>query len=482
MHIDRATYSLAASEDAAKLDVFATAFPTMQGRLPGGSIPARATPLLAAYPAECAVTSSGALAPPAGIKSVQMGGSGSDYYAQAQVATVPAGVCVEDRSARDVAGKIVPTFSQAAATDQVTVTQADFDPDNGGKLTIRATSTDARGVTLTYAGEALDSGQLVIAPLAAPPSKVRVFSNANGVGELPVKTGVASSSGGGKVPVASNDAFTVAEDAGATSLAILTNDAVNGGAVPSDAIVTIVGAPGLGTAVANADGTVTYTPKPNANGTDGFSYTVTVDGMVSAVASVAIALTDVNDAPVAVNDTIAGVANQPLTIRPLTNDSDVDGATDLANVVIGAVTPAVMVAPTVVDGAVTFTAPAAGTYRFTYQAVDRQGLQSNTATVTVNVSGSENINATATFRTDQGRWIVTGTDSVPSGQTLVVTLENGTKAGTVLGRPQVDPTGAFNLDFRGATGALDPRTSGATLVRIIAPGGATSTAPIVVRR
>ena len=102
--------------------------------------------------------------------------------------------------------------------------------------------------------------------------------------------------------------------------------------------------------------------------------------------------------------------------------------------------------------------------------------------MTVNVSGSENINATATFRTDQGRWIVTGTDSVPSGQTLVVTLENGTKAGTVLGRPQVDPTGAFNLDFRGATGALDPRTSGATLVRIIAPGGATSTAPIVVRR
>jgi hypothetical protein len=203
--------------------------------------------------------------------------------------------------------------------------------------------------------------------------------------------------------------------------------------------------------------------------------------MVCGVASVAIALTDVNDPPVAVNDTIAGVANQPLTIRPLTNDSDVDGASDLANVVIGAVTPAVTVAPTVVDGAVTFTAPAAGTYRFTYQAVDRQGLQSNTATVTVNVSGSENINATATFRTDQGRWIVTGTDSVPAGQTLVVTLENGSKAGTVVGRPRwirQDVQSRLPRRHRRARS----ETSGATLVRVTAPGGAVTTAPIVVRR
>ena len=62
-------------------------------------------------------------------------------------------------------------------------------------------------------------------------------------------------------------------------------------------------APRHGTVALNADGTVTYTPDANFNGTDTFTYTVT-DGTATAdTATVTITVTAVNDAPDAVNDT-----------------------------------------------------------------------------------------------------------------------------------------------------------------------------------
>ena len=71
-------------------------------------------------------------------------------------------------------------------------------------------------------------------------------------------------------PVAVNDAATTAEDTAAT-IAVLANDTDVDGNVLS---VTAVGVPAHGTAVANPDGTITYTPAANYNGPDSFTYTI----------------------------------------------------------------------------------------------------------------------------------------------------------------------------------------------------------------
>ena len=51
-----------------------------------------------------------------------------------------------------------------------------------------------------------------------------------------------------------------------------------------------------------ADGSFTYTPNANFNGTDSFTYTASDGTAASNVATVTITVTGVNDAPVAVDD------------------------------------------------------------------------------------------------------------------------------------------------------------------------------------
>ena len=57
-----------------------------------------------------------------------------------------------------------------------------------------------------------------------------------------------------------------------------------------------------GTACAQANGAVTFTPAANFSGTAGFDYTVS-DGTLTDIGQVTVTVTGVNDAPVAVDDT-----------------------------------------------------------------------------------------------------------------------------------------------------------------------------------
>ena len=83
----------------------------------------------------------------------------------------------------------------------------------------------------------------------------------------------------------------------------------------------------LGSATISADGqAILYTPHPNANGEDSFTYSVSdgVGGVDSA--TVFLSVTPVNDAPVAVDDVATVARNAPATAIPvLGNDVDVDG-------------------------------------------------------------------------------------------------------------------------------------------------------------
>ena len=74
----------------------------------------------------------------------------------------------------------------------------------------------------------------------------------------------------------------------------LTVTAINGTALSTTAPVTIAGA---GTVVLNANGTLTFTPQLNFNGTPSFSYTVSDGFGGTATGTVDIAIAAVNDAP-----------------------------------------------------------------------------------------------------------------------------------------------------------------------------------------
>jgi VCBS repeat-containing protein len=100
-------------------------------------------------------------------------------------------------------------------------------------------------------------------------------------------------------PVAVDDTATTPEDT-----AVVLNLVANDTDVDSSTLsVVSLTAPLHGSAVLNADGTVSYTPDANYFGTDSFTYRVSDGRSTSAnVATVSIT-SPVNDAPVAVDDT-----------------------------------------------------------------------------------------------------------------------------------------------------------------------------------
>ena len=76
----------------------------------------------------------------------------------------------------------------------------------------------------------------------------------------------------------------------------------------------------------NEDGTIDYKPAPNFTGTDVLTYTIDDGAGGTSTATLTVEVTPVNDAPLAVDDQVAGVEDQIIqNIDLLANDSDVDG-------------------------------------------------------------------------------------------------------------------------------------------------------------
>ena len=189
--------------------------------------------------------------------------------------------------------------------------------------------------------------------------------------------------GANQAPAAVDDLAATAEDVAAT-IAVLGNDSDADG----DALtLASVSSPAHGTATANADGTIGYTPAANYSGADSFSYTINDGQGGSATAVVSVTVTDVNDAPVAADDAASTNEDTPVAIAVLANDSDGDSATLTPIVVSG---PANGSATVEADGSITY-APAAnfnGTDSFTYKASDG-AAESGVVTVTITVRGGQ---------------------------------------------------------------------------------------------
>ncbi len=188
-------------------------------------------------------------------------------------------------------------------------------------------------------------------------------------------------------PVAANDSYTTAEDTTLTVIAasgVLINDTD----VEGEALTAIlVSNPSHGSLTLNADGSFTYTPAANYNGSDSFTYKPndgTADGNT---ATVSINVTAVNDAPIAQNDSYSVNEDTQLIVSApgvLTNDSDVDGNSLTAGVVTNPTHGTLTLNG---DGSFNYSPNADynGTDSFTYQATDGS-LNSSTATVTITVN------------------------------------------------------------------------------------------------
>lgn len=478
--VDRASYQRTATNR--QVDVYATASPTLQARLPAGSPSATVSTQMAYFDAPCtpSVDADGNFVPPysapANAVANQMLNTGRQYYGQSRPASIPSEVCIQ-ANAINSGGQATTVYMPAQLGDQIFISEALYDP-NTQALSVKAKSSDQL-VQQTLKVEGFDapldaSGQMVANEVLAPPSKVVVLSSGKGLNEMQVSAGTVTG-GGSTLPVANNDTLTVLEDSGATVIKVLLNDNnVNGGTVAISSPAT------LGTAVANADGSVTYTPRLNANGTDRFGYKVTANGKVSNEGSVAVTITPVNDPPVANADSTSALRGIQSNFNVLANDTDPDGAADLASAVIvtGNANLGLTAGTTFNGGIVSFTPSASmatGTVTFTYNAVDRAGATSATpATVSVTVSAGEAIAGTrARFTQNKNRWTITGTDSLSAGQTITIKYDNGTfrqngscttpgsAVGTVIGTAVVT-AGAWTYDqaLTATTGILNPSNTG----------------------
>src|SRR5207249_10690744 len=125
--------------------------------------------------------------------------------------------------------------------------------------------------------------------------------------------------------VAANDSYSVNED---TALTVAVSGVLSNDSDPDGNALTAVLVSGPAHAAAfslNPDGSFSYTPSANYHGPDSFSYRAN-DGLTnSGVGTVSLTVTPLNDAPVAVNDTVSTSEDTPVTIAPLVNDFDVDG-------------------------------------------------------------------------------------------------------------------------------------------------------------
>jgi len=219
---------------------------------------------------------------------------------------------------------------------------------NGGPATVTVVVTDPQGETVS------DTFSLTVLPVNDPPSATK------------------------------DSGITVNEDSNVT-IDVLANDA---DAADSDTLsIQSCSDPTHGTAMIVL-GKIRYTPKADYVGDDSFTYTVSDGNGGTATATVFVTVVNVNDAPVAVDDTGSVSEDGSVTIAVLANDSDIDVGIDTAETMtISDLQPGSNGATKLEGNTVVYTPKANffGTDTFTYTISDHAG-STDTATVTVTVA------------------------------------------------------------------------------------------------
>jgi hypothetical protein len=255
-------------------------------------------------------------------------------------------------------------------------------------------------------------------------------------------------------PVAAPDAVTVAEDTVATGN-VLGNDTDIDGSTLSVTQFSIAGlpgtfapgtiatVPGIGTLTIAPNGDYSFTPVTNYAGpVPVATYTVS-DGTATTSSTLSIALTPVNDAPVALNDSAVTDEDTPLLNIPvLANDTDPDGDT-LTVTTAASPNGVVTINP---NGTLNFV-PAPdfnGPTTITYTVTDGHG---GTSTATVNVQVNPVVDPSITVGD------VTVNEAAGTA-TFTVTLSQATTATVSVGYSTANGTATAGADYTAAAGTL----------------------------
>ena len=190
---------------------------------------------------------------------------------------------------------------------------------------------------------------------------------------------------GNTAPVAVNDFYSTDEDTTLTVAAagVLGND-TDAESNPLTAIK--VTDPANGSLTFNSDGSFTYVPASNFNGSDSFTYKAN-DGMDSNIATVNITVNAVNDAPVAVDDMAVTDEDTALEITAAVlkaNDTDMDNSN--AELSVTAVSNPASGTVSLAGGTITFTPDvnASGMGGFDYTVSDGNLNDEGRVIITIN--------------------------------------------------------------------------------------------------
>ncbi|MFP5401427.1 MAG: retention module-containing protein, partial [Gammaproteobacteria bacterium] len=256
-------------------------------------------------------------------------------------------------------------------------------------------------------------------------------------------------------PLAADDAITVGEDSSFTGRLPVASDA-DGDPVRYEA----ASGPAHGELVINPDGSYQYTPAPDFNGTDSFSFTVIDDRGNENTYTVTIEVTPANDPQVAADDAVTAGEDATLTgtVSLIANDSDVDG--DALSAVAGTFTTAqggtIVIAA---DGSYTYTPPADFTGTDTVEYTVTDGTLSDTGTLTIEVTRANDAPVAANDNaiTDEDTPVdidVLANDTDTDADSLLVTAavaDNGTVSinpdGTLRYTPDADFNGEDTITY-----------------------------------
>jgi VCBS repeat-containing protein len=179
-------------------------------------------------------------------------------------------------------------------------------------------------------------------------------------------------------PVAFNGTLTVPEDSSGSGTLTATD------ADGNSLTFSLVDNPSKGSVSIAANGSFTYTPNPNANGADSFTF-MAYDGTdYSNAATVSVTINSANDVPVASNGSLSVSGKTPASGTLVASDAD---GNSLTYSIVTAPTKGTLTISNAATGAFTYTANTntTATDSFTFRVHDGT-VYSNTATVAVSIT------------------------------------------------------------------------------------------------
>ena len=248
-------------------------------------------------------------------------------------------------------------------------------------------------------------------------------------------------------PIAVNDLASTEEDSPVT-INVLINDSDSDG--DSLSVTDLIST--QGSALINADYSITFIPSNNFYGTASITYTLSDGQGGLSTATVSVNVNAVNDSPVGNNNYANTLEDTPVSINVLANDTDVDGdSLDILGA--SAVNGAVSISE---NNILTFTPTTnfSGTELITYNIDDGQGASAEaTVTVKVNAVNDEPLASNDTAETVEDSSVtinVLANDSDVEGDDLTVTTAT-VNVGTVTINQESTVTFSPDTNFNGTT-------------------------------